>query len=82
MMLVEEPGSIADGIAGQDEGSSGLRGLLVRDPYASQLLDGEKSGIRRRSTHVRGPILIIKSGTGDIRVDGPNVTIENVHKLD
>ena len=42
----------------------------------------KKWEIRGRSTHPRGPILIIKSGTGDIRVDGPNVTIENVHKLD
>lgn len=48
-------------------GSAGLRGLLVRDPYASQLLDGEKIWeIRGRSTHIRGPILIIKSGTGQL----------------
>jgi hypothetical protein len=39
----------------------------VRDPYASQLLDGEKIWeIRGRSTHIRGPILIIKSGTGQV----------------
>src|SRR5690348_6834757 len=59
--------------------SAGLRGLLVRDPYASQLLDGEKIWeIRGRSTHIRGPILIVKSGTGQlfgtadlVRVLGP-----------
>jgi hypothetical protein len=59
--------------------SAGLRGLLERDPYASQLLDGEKIWeIRGRSTHIRGPILIVKSGTGQlygtadlVRVLGP-----------
>jgi hypothetical protein len=49
--------------ADQNAGSAGLRGLLVRDPYASQLLGGEKIWrIRGRSTHIRGPILIVKSG--------------------
>jgi hypothetical protein len=43
----------------------GTRGLMVRDPYASQLLNGEKSWeIRGRATQIRGPIVIIKSGTG------------------
>ena len=51
--------------ADHNAGSAGLRGLLVRDPYASQLLDGEKVWeIRGRSTHIRGPIVIVKSGTG------------------
>jgi hypothetical protein len=76
--------SIPDDDANRDDaehktGSVGLRGLLVRDPYASQLLDGEKiREIRGRSTHIRGPILIIKSGTGQlfgtadlVRVLGP-----------
>jgi hypothetical protein len=71
--------SIAGDAADQDVGSAGLRGLLVRDPYASQLLDGEEIWeIRGRSTHIRGPILIIKSGTGHlfgtadlVRVLGP-----------
>jgi hypothetical protein len=41
------------------------RGLMVRDPYASQLLTGEKTWeIRGRATQIRGPIVIIKSGTG------------------
>ena len=65
--------------ADHNAGSAGLRGLLVRDPYASQLLDGQKIWeIRGRSTHIRGPILIIKSGTGQlfgtadlVRVLGP-----------
>lgn len=55
------------------------RGLLVRDPYASQLLNGEKVWeIRGKPTQIRGPVVIIKSGTGRaygvaklIRVLGP-----------
>jgi ASCH domain len=43
----------------------GTRGLMVRDPYASQLLNGEKSWeIRGRATQIRGPIVIYKTGTG------------------
>ena len=45
----------------------GPRGLLVRDPYASQLLDGEKIWeIRGRPTQIRGPVAIVKSGTGRV----------------
>ncbi|SRR5260370_450286 len=45
--------------------SASTRGLIVRDPYASQLLNGEKSWeIRGRATQIRGPVVIIKSGTG------------------
>ena len=59
--------SIAGDAADQELGNAGLRGLLVRDPYASQLLDGDKNWeIRGRPTHIRGPILIIKSGTGQV----------------
>ena len=57
----------------------GPRGLLVRDPYASQLLNGEKVWeIRGRSTQIRGLVVIVKSGTGRafgtanlVRVLGP-----------
>jgi len=57
----------------------GPRGLLIRDPYASQLLNGEKIWeIRGKPTQIRGPVVIIKSGTGHaygtaklIRVLGP-----------
>jgi hypothetical protein len=57
----------------------GPRGLLVRDPYASQLLNGEKIWeIRGKPTQIRGPVVIIKSGTGRaygtaklVRVLGP-----------
>lgn len=57
----------------------GPRGLLVRDPCASQLLNGEKVWeIRGRPTQIRGPVVIIKSGTGRafgtanlVRVLGP-----------
>lgn len=57
----------------------GPRGLMVRDPYASQILDGEKVWeIRGRATQVRGPVVIVKSGTGRafgivnlVRVLGP-----------
>jgi hypothetical protein len=38
---------------------------MVRDPYATQLLNGEKTWeIRGRATQIRGRIVIIKSGTG------------------
>ena len=55
------------------------RGLLVRDPHASKLLNGEKIWeIRGRATQIRGPVVIIKSGTGRafgtvnlVRVLGP-----------
>lgn len=54
-------------------------GLIVRDPYASQLLNGEKIWeIRGRPTQIRGTVVIIKSGTGHafgtvklVRVLGP-----------
>lgn len=43
----------------------GPRGLLIRDPYASQILNGEKVWeIRGRPTQIRGPVIIVKSGTG------------------
>jgi hypothetical protein len=43
----------------------GPRGLMIRDPYASQILDGEKVWeIRGRPTQIRGPVVIVKSGTG------------------
>jgi len=57
----------------------GPRGLLVRDPYATQLLNGEKIWeIRGKATQIRGTVAIIKSGTGRafgtvrlVRVLGP-----------
>ena len=50
-----------------DASEFGPRGLLVRDPYASQLLDGKKIWeIRGRPTQIRGPVVIIKSGTGQV----------------
>src|SRR5262245_46875602 len=60
-------------------GDFGPRGLLVRDPYATQLLNGEKIWESRgKATQIRGPVVIIKSGTGRaygtvrlIRVLGP-----------
>jgi hypothetical protein len=44
--------SIPDDDANRDDadhnaGSAGLRSLLVRDPYASQLLDGDCAATRR-----------------------------------
>jgi hypothetical protein len=51
-----------DSVGGEDWGP---RGLMVRDPYASQILDGEKVWeIRGRPTQIRGQIVIIKSGSG------------------
>jgi hypothetical protein len=63
----------------QENVEFGPRGLLIRDPYASQLLNGEKIWeIRGKPTQIRGPVVIIKSGTGHaygtaklIRVLGP-----------
>jgi hypothetical protein len=57
----------------------GPRGLMVRDPYASQILNGRKIWeIRGRPTQIRGPVVIVKSGTGRafgtanlVRVLGP-----------
>ena len=65
--------------AEQWDGEYGPRGLLVRDPYATQLLNGEKIWeIRGKPTQIRGTIAIIKSGTGRtygtvrlVRVLGP-----------
>ena len=65
--------------ADQGDGEFGPRGLLVRDPYATQLLNGEKIWeIRSKPTQIRGTIAIIKSGTGRaygtvrlVRVLGP-----------
>jgi hypothetical protein len=48
-----------------DPGSVGARGLMVRDPYASHILDGKKRWeIRGRATQIRGLIVILKSATG------------------
>ena len=60
-------------------GEIGPRGLMVRDPFATQLLNGEKVWeIRGRPTQIRGPVVIVKSGTGHaygtanlVRVLGP-----------
>lgn len=65
--------------SGTSDDGVGLRGLIVRDPYASQLLDGEKIWeIRGKPTQIRGPVVIVKAGTGKafgtanlVRVLGP-----------
>lgn len=62
-----------------NEEEFGPRGLMVRDPFATQILDGEKIWeIRGRASQIRGPVVIVKSGTGCafgtvnlIRVLGP-----------
>ena len=49
----------------RDPNATLTRGLMVRDPYATQLLNGQKRWeIRGRATQIRGPIVILKSGTG------------------
>lgn len=66
-------------VAPSAEDEVGPRGLMVRDPYASQILNGEKVWeIRGRATQIRGPVVIVKSGTGRafgtvnlVRVLGP-----------
>jgi hypothetical protein len=53
--------------ADQGDSEFGPRGLLVRDPYATQLLNGEKIWeLRGKATQIRGTIAIIKSGTGRV----------------
>jgi hypothetical protein len=47
--------------------ADGPRGLIVRDPYASRLLSGEKIWeIRGKPTQIRGPVVIVKAGTGQV----------------
>ena len=42
----------------------GIKGLIVKDPWATKILAGEKTiEIRGMSTKIRGKIAIIKSGT-------------------
>lgn len=44
-----------------------MRGLLIRSPWIEQILAGRKSWeIRGSSTNVRGPIALIRSGSGKI----------------
>ena len=72
------PGGIAGEPAGNG-GEFGPHGLIVRDPYASQLLNRQKIWeIRGRQTQIRGPVVIVKQGTGKafgtanlVRVLGP-----------
>ena len=61
-MRTQRIGGAQPHIEGEDVGP---RGLMIRDPYASQILNGEKIWeIRGRATQVRGPVVIVKSGTG------------------
>jgi len=65
----------------------GPRGLIIQDPYASQILNGQKIWeIRGRPTQIRGPVVIVKSGTGRaygtanlVRVLGP-LEIEDLER--
>ena len=42
-----------------------MRGLIIKDPWISSILDGKKTWeIRGRNTKIRGKIALIKSGTG------------------
>ncbi len=44
-----------------------IRGLVVREPWASRIVDGHKSWeIRGIQTRIRGPIAIIAGGTSTI----------------
>jgi hypothetical protein len=43
------------------------RGLVIREPWASLVVDGKKTWeMRTRSTQLRGPIAIIAGGSGTI----------------
>lgn len=42
-----------------------MKGLIIRDPWATKILDGEKTWeIRGSYTHIRERIVIVKSGQG------------------
>jgi len=57
------------------------RGLLIRDPYLSDILQGQKHWeLRSFATRIRGPIGLIKSTTG--RVFGECVLRECIGPLD
>jgi hypothetical protein len=57
------------------------RGLLIRDPYLSDILQGEKRWeLRSFATRIRGPVGLIKSTTG--RVFGEGVLRECIGPLD
>ncbi len=48
-----------------------MRGLIVKEPYASMIVRGEKIWeIRKRSTNIRGKILIISGGyvVGEVEI--------------
>lgn len=72
-------GAAGQSLQGADAEGYGPRGLLVRDPYATQILNGEKVWeIRGRPTQIRGRVVVVKSGTGQaygtvnlVRVLGP-----------
>jgi hypothetical protein len=82
-----EQAAVASGQAtsSRSPDSTATRGLMVRDPYATWLLDGSKSWeIRGRPTQIRGPVVVIKSGTGQafgavdlVHVLGP-LTLEDL----
>ena len=42
-----------------------MNGLIIRSPWVEMILDGQKTWeIRGRATHVRGPIALIRGGSG------------------
>ncbi len=64
-----------------------MRGLIVREPYASMIVRGEKTWeIRKRKTSVRGKVLIISNGyaIGEVEIVdvlGP-FTVEELAKFE
>jgi len=44
-----------------------MKGLVIREPWVGQILDGRKTWeIRRGNTRIRGPMALIASGTGTV----------------
>ena len=61
------------------------RGLIVREPYASLIVDGEKTWeIRKHPTRVRGPVGIITGGRliGQVEIVGVEGPFEPEELLD
>jgi hypothetical protein len=66
------------------------KGLIIKSPYIEKILDGSKIWeMRSKATRIRGPIALIKQGTGQIigvasliDVKGPLSQLERIHTID
>jgi len=66
------------------------KGLIIKSPYIEKILDGSKIWeMRSKATQIRGPIALIKQGSGQIvgvasliDVKGPLSQQERIHTID